>query len=81
MSALTEYTDVVKAAFEVIAEGVTGISEDIALLKSQIETLKTSTTISEEDKAILEELTLQASSIAEKVTALDASTPLPTVEG
>lgn len=78
MSKISDYAAQVNATFDKIDASVTGLQGDVKNLTDQIAALQNSPgTITPEDQALLDGIQTRASSIADKLNALDAITPPP----
>lgn len=84
MSAISDYSEKVDAAFAEIGTAVDGIQSDITSLKDIILKLQNNPgPISPEDQALLDQGVAKVTALADKVKALDAqtdstATPTPT---
>jgi prophage DNA circulation protein len=74
MSQISEFSDAVNASFATIRSGLTGLSGDVQHLKDEIAKL----TPSPEDTALLDAIKVEAQTLADNISALDAATSPPT---
>ncbi len=78
MTAIQTFSDKVSKAFSDIATSVDGVAQDVTDLKAKIDELQNSPgSITPEDQALLDQVQQQATTLAEKVKALDDATAQP----
>jgi len=76
MSAISDFATAQNAHNDQIDTAVTGLSDDVKNLASQITALQNSAgTITAADQALLDGIEARTKAIADKLTALDALTP------
>lgn len=78
MSAISDFSTKVNAAFDQIGTAVDGLTADVTSLKSDIAKLQASAgAITPEDQALLDGIEARAESASTKLTALDGLTVPP----
>jgi len=76
MSAISDFTTKVQAFFDRQDKAITDLQDDVKTLNDQIAALQASNgAITPEDQAALDAITERASTISDKLDALDALTP------
>lgn len=76
MSAITDFSDKMKIFFDRQDKAVSDLQDDVKSLQDQIAALQNSPgTITPEDQALLDEIQTRASTVSDKLDALDSLTP------
>ncbi len=78
MSAISDFSTKVNAAFDTLGTAVDGLVTDIQTLNDEIKKLQDSAgTVTPEDQALLDEIQTRAQGVADKAKALDDLTAAP----
>ncbi len=78
MSAISDFSTKVNAAFDTLGTAVDGLTTDVQTLNDTIKKLQDSAgTVTPEDQALLDEIQTRAQGVADKAKALDDLTAAP----